>query len=202
MRTARWTVSHDVGNAAATSCHDRRLAHPARNQAVGIGQSVLAGGPREGLDPHAAAWAGHAAHRVEEGHGDVPQGHEVEAPDRLRVVARGPALALRAPRAGPGAGPYPDLDAQPRVLHQPHRRKEIVQLLAAARTLARTSNSPLCPENMRLAIVLLSTTGLRRGELKRLTVGDYDPPQSTLAIRPNSGRCPICGGWRSAGTAG
>ena len=60
---------------------------------------------------------------------------------------------------------------------------EIVQLLAAARTLARTSNSPLCPENRRLAIVLLSTTGLRRGELTRLTVGDYDPPQRTLAIR-------------------
>ena len=60
---------------------------------------------------------------------------------------------------------------------------EIVQLLAAARTLARTSNSPLCPENRRLAIVLLSTTGLRRGELTRLTVGDYDPPQRTLTIR-------------------
>ncbi len=59
---------------------------------------------------------------------------------------------------------------------------EIVQLLAAARTLARTSNSPLCPENRRLAIVLLSTTGLRRGELTRLTVGDYDPPQHTLTI--------------------
>ena len=51
----------------------------------------------------------------------MPQGHEVEAPDRLRVVARGPAPALRARRAGPGAGTYPDLDAQPRVLHQPHR---------------------------------------------------------------------------------
>ena len=60
---------------------------------------------------------------------------------------------------------------------------EIVQLLATARTLARTSNSPLGPENMRLAIVLLATTGLRRGELTRLTVGDYDPPQRTLAIR-------------------
>ena len=60
---------------------------------------------------------------------------------------------------------------------------EIVHLLAVARTLARTSNSPLCPENRRLAIVLLSTTGLRRGELTRLTVGDYDPPQRTLAIR-------------------
>ena len=88
---------------------------------VGVGQSVLAGGPRDGLDPHSAARAGHAAHRVEEDHGDVPQGHEVEAPDRLRVVARGPTTALRARRAGPGTGPYPDLEGQPRVLHQPHR---------------------------------------------------------------------------------
>ena len=60
---------------------------------------------------------------------------------------------------------------------------QILRLLAAARTLARPPLSPLCPENMRLAIVLLSTTGLRRGELTRLTVGDYDPPQRTLAIR-------------------
>ncbi len=97
------------------------LGPPGEEPGVGVGQSVLAGGPREGLDPHAATVAAHAAHGVEEDHGDVPQGHEVEAPDRLRVVARGPAPAVRAPRAGPGAGPYPDLGAQPRVLHQPHR---------------------------------------------------------------------------------
>ena len=60
---------------------------------------------------------------------------------------------------------------------------DIVQLLAAARTLARPANSPLCPENMRLAIVLLYTTGLRRGELTRLTVGDYTPQEGTFAIR-------------------
>ena len=52
-----------------------------------------------------------------------------------------------------------------------------------AGTLARTPNSPLRPQNMRLAVVVLATTGLRRGELTRLTVGDYDPPQRTLAIR-------------------
>ena len=56
-------------------------------------------------------------------------------------------------------------------------------MLAVARTLARTPNSPLRPENMRLAVVVLSTTGLRRGELTRLAVGDYDPPQRTLAVR-------------------
>ena len=38
-----------------------------------------------------------------------------------RFVARGPAPALRARRAGPGAGPYPDLEGEPRALHQPHR---------------------------------------------------------------------------------
>ena len=97
------------------------LGPPGEEPGVGVGQSMLAGGPRESLDPHAAARAGHAAHGVEEDHGDVPQGYEVEAPDRQRVVTRGPAPALRALCASPGAGPYPDLNALPRVLHQPHR---------------------------------------------------------------------------------
>ncbi len=48
---------------------------------------------------------------------------------------------------------------------------QIGQLLAAARRLARTAQSPLCPENMRLAIVRFSTTGLRR------TIGDIRPPR-------------------------
>jgi len=60
---------------------------------------------------------------------------------------------------------------------------QVAQLLAVTRTVARTSNSPLCPENMRLAVVLLYTTGLRRGELTRLTVGDYDPREGTVMIR-------------------
>jgi len=68
---------------------------------------------------------------------------------------------------------------------RPHlfTQAQVSQLLAVARTLARTSNSPLCPENLRLAIVLLYTSGLRRGELTRLTVGDYDPCERTLMIR-------------------
>jgi len=60
---------------------------------------------------------------------------------------------------------------------------QIRQLLAAARTRGRTTNSPLCPETMRLAIVLLYTTGMRRRELTRLTVGDSDSRQHTLMIR-------------------
>ena len=84
------------------------LGPPGEEPGVGVGQSVLAGGPREGLDPHAAARAGHAAHGVEEDHGDVPQGHEVEAPDRLRVVARpgaGTASTSRGSRRGDVPGP-------------------------------------------------------------------------------------------------
>ena len=36
---------------------------------------------------------------------------------------------------------------------------------------------------IRLAIVLLFTTGIRRGELLRLTLGDYDSRDATLLIR-------------------
>lgn len=60
---------------------------------------------------------------------------------------------------------------------------EIARLLHATRTLARTPGSPLRPEVFRLAIVLLYTTGLRRGELLRLTIGDYDPRERTVLVR-------------------
>ncbi|MFN8543238.1 MAG: tyrosine-type recombinase/integrase [Candidatus Binatia bacterium] len=36
---------------------------------------------------------------------------------------------------------------------------------------------------MRLAVVLLYTTGLRRGELVRLLLSDYDPAARALLIR-------------------
>ncbi len=60
---------------------------------------------------------------------------------------------------------------------------EIARLLRATRTLARTPGSPLRPDVFHLAIVLLYTTGLRRGELLRLTIGDYDPRERTVLVR-------------------
>ena len=60
---------------------------------------------------------------------------------------------------------------------------EVNRLLAAAAALQPSNGSPLRPENLRLAIVLLYTTGLRRGELVRLTIGDYDPTERTLLVR-------------------
>jgi integrase len=74
---------------------------------------------------------------------------------------------------------------------RPHQRlqpyifsvAEVAKLLRAASGLKRVPPSPLRPEVIRLAIVLLFTTGLRRGELLRLTLGDYDRRNATLRIR-------------------
>jgi integrase len=60
---------------------------------------------------------------------------------------------------------------------------EVAKLLRAASGLPRYPASPLRPEVIRLAITLLFTTGIRRGELLALTLGDYDRRESTLHIR-------------------
>jgi len=103
--------------------------------------------------------------------------------DRMRHVRN---LCVYRQRREPGCF-VPDERLFP-PLHQkvrPHifTDAQVSQLLAIARMLTRTPNSPLCPENMRLAIVLLYTTGLRRGELARLTVGDYNRQEQLLMIR-------------------
>ena len=60
---------------------------------------------------------------------------------------------------------------------------EVGKLLSAAARLKRNPASPLRPELTRLAIVLLFTTGMRRGELLKLTLADYDRQEATLHIR-------------------
>jgi integrase/recombinase XerD len=60
---------------------------------------------------------------------------------------------------------------------------EVSKLLCAASGLPRCPASPLRPEVIRLAITLLFTTGIRRGELLALTLGDYSRRESTLHIR-------------------
>jgi len=72
--------------------------------------------------------------------------------------------------------------------HQPIRphiftETQIARLLLACDTLQPAVGSPLRRETFRLALVLLYTTGLRRGELLRLTLSDYTPNERTLLIR-------------------
>jgi len=61
--------------------------------------------------------------------------------------------------------------------------QEVARLLRAASELNRVPTSPLRPEVIRLAIVLLFTTGIRRGELLRLTLADYNRQESTLLVQ-------------------
>jgi integrase len=75
---------------------------------------------------------------------------------------------------------------------------EVSRLLRAASSLTRPSSSPIRPEVIRLAIVLLFTTGIRRGELLRLRLSDYNRQDSTLLVRESkfhkSRLLPINGG--------
>jgi integrase/recombinase XerD len=73
----------------------------------------------------------------------------------------------------------------PHQVVQPH----IFSELEIARLLQATANVPSSPRfvlrslALRLSIILLYTTGLRRGELVRLVLSDYDQRERTLLIR-------------------
>ena len=60
---------------------------------------------------------------------------------------------------------------------------EVAKFLRASSGLKRYPSSPLRPEVIRLAIALLFTTGMRRGELLGLRLGDYNRQESTLHLR-------------------
>lgn len=61
--------------------------------------------------------------------------------------------------------------------------QQILALLDQAAHMTVTARSPLRAAVYRLAVVLLYTAGLRRGELVRLRVGDYDRTRRTLLVR-------------------
>ena len=73
-------------------------------------------------------------------------------------------------------------------LHQPvepyiFTHAEMAKLVRLATALERSRDCPLRPEVFTLAITLLYTTGLRRGELLRMMIGDYDVGEQTLLVR-------------------
>lgn len=61
--------------------------------------------------------------------------------------------------------------------------EQVARLLAVADNLLPTACSPLLPAVMRLAIIILYTAGLRRGELARLSLDDVEPQTGLLHIR-------------------
>lgn len=60
--------------------------------------------------------------------------------------------------------------------------EDLLRILRATDDLRSSPTSPLRREGYRLAVVLLHTAGLRRGELMRLTLDDYDPGDRTLRV--------------------
>jgi integrase len=103
--------------------------------------------------------------------------------NRLRFVRN---LCLYRRRTEPACF-VPDLATFP-APHQPRApyiftADEIARLIHGTHELTATPQSPLRAQIFRVALVLLYTTGLRRGELLRLTVGDYDPGEQLLHIR-------------------
>ena len=103
--------------------------------------------------------------------------------NRMRIVRN---FCLYVRRTDPECF-VPDTDDFPRP-HQPVQPyiftdEEINQLLQAAAKLEPVPLSPLRPQVFRLAIVLLNTTGMRRGELANLTLADYDQRTRSLLAR-------------------
>ena len=72
---------------------------------------------------------------------------------------------------------------------QPYRRpviigpEQVARLLVGADNLLAAANSPLLPAVTRLAVILLYTAGLRRGELVRLTLDDVEAQTGLLRIK-------------------
>lgn len=103
--------------------------------------------------------------------------------NRMRIVRN---LCLYRRRTDPGCFvPDPATFPAPQAAHRPYifSEDDLVRLLRAANELPPRSTSPVCGPMYRLAIVLLYTAGLRRGELVRLVLSDYDPGEHTLLVR-------------------
>ena len=81
----------------------------------------------------------------------------------------------------PDPSQFPPL--QPWPLPYIFSEDDIMRLLLATDALKPNAPSPLHRPVARLAICLLYTAGLRRGELARLTLGDYDATEHVLLIR-------------------
>jgi len=81
--------------------------------------------------------------------------------------------------------PNPSQFPPPQPRPRPHifSEAEISRLLHATEALQPRAPSPLHRQVARLALVLLYTTGLRRREVVRLTLGDYDATGHLLLVR-------------------
>ncbi len=101
----------------------------------------------------------------------------------MRVVRN---LCLYRKRSRPSSF-VPDPQTFP-ANHQPEKpyifsESDVSRILRATQSLAPCSRSPLRAQTFRIAIILLYTSGLRRGELLSLALGDFNLKDETLHIK-------------------
>jgi integrase/recombinase XerD len=103
--------------------------------------------------------------------------------NRMRIVRNFCLYLRRTDRDHfvPDANGFPT----PHVPRRPHifSEAQITKLLRVATSLPSRSTSLLRAEVFRIAVVLLYTLGLRRGELVRLVISDYNATEQTLLVR-------------------
>jgi len=102
---------------------------------------------------------------------------------RMRIVRNFCCYLRRSDRdcfvPDPTGFPDPHAPRRPYIFSE----EQIGRLLHVATRLPARSTSPLRAAVFRVAIVLLYTLGLRRGELVRLKMSDYDAAEQTLLVR-------------------
>jgi len=103
--------------------------------------------------------------------------------NRMRVVRNFCLYLRRSDRdhfvPDPAGFPAPHPPKRPHIFSE----AQITKLLRVATSLPSWTTSPLRSAVFRIAIVLLYTAGLRRGELVRLAISDYDATEQTLLVR-------------------
>jgi integrase/recombinase XerD len=103
--------------------------------------------------------------------------------NRMRIVRNFCLYLRRSDHAHflPDSRSFPD----PHEPRGPHifSQKQITRLLDVASSLPSSSTSLLRSQVFRIAIVLFYTLGLRRGEVVRLTISDYNSAEKTLLVR-------------------
>ena len=101
---------------------------------------------------------------------------------RLRIVRN----FLRFHSRQYKVGFLPDLATFPRTVSPRLPRlvseEEMARVLAAAARLEPPPSNPLRAQTVRIALLLLFCCGLRRGEMRRLKLSDFDPEQNLLRI--------------------
>jgi integrase/recombinase XerD len=103
--------------------------------------------------------------------------------ERVRILRH---FCVFRRRSDPGSfvpGPEMICRARPPVTPVILGERQIARMLIAADALKPSRNSPLRPATMRMAVVLLYTTGLRLGELQRLVLGDVEDDGALLRVR-------------------